>query len=66
MSSAYIPVELRQSILEIDKYCCAYCLTAETLSGINLSLDHIKPTSDGGETIFENLVMNTKGHAQRD
>ncbi len=55
MSSAYIPVELRRSILEIDKYRCAYCLTAEILSGIGLSIDHIKPTSDGGETIFESL-----------
>lgn len=40
-----------------DKHRCAYCLTAEAISGTSLSIDHILPRSREGLDEFENLCM---------
>ncbi|HET7088118.1 MAG TPA: HNH endonuclease, partial [Anaerolineae bacterium] len=49
--------ELRQHIREADQARCAYCLTSEANSGIPLTIDHIRPLSRGGQTVFENLCL---------
>ncbi len=57
MSRPYIPVEIRQSIMALDKRRCAYCLSPEVLSGIALTFDHIVPVAAGGETALDNLCL---------
>ncbi len=55
--SAYLPVELRQLLLEADDHRCAYCQTGEFNSGYPTVVDHIIPLSKGGPTSFENLCF---------
>jgi 5-methylcytosine-specific restriction endonuclease McrA len=69
MSRSYISKELRAIIAELDAHRCAYCLSAENLSGIALTFDHIVPLSAGGETTADNLCLacrscNEFKHAQ--
>jgi len=52
-----VPEQLREQIKQADRNRCAYCQTAEAISGIPLTIDHIQPISKGGETIFENLCL---------
>jgi 5-methylcytosine-specific restriction endonuclease McrA len=44
----------RKNILIRDRYTCQYC--HQTLSGAELTLDHVIPRSRTGETTWENLV----------
>lgn len=55
--SAYIPVELRSQIEQVDRGRCCYCLTQAINSGIGLSCDHILPRSKGGTTTFQNVCL---------
>ncbi|MBA3924380.1 MAG: HNH endonuclease [Nostocaceae cyanobacterium] len=55
--SAYIPVELQRRIRERFFNGCAYCRTAESLTGMTFEFEHIMPRSLGGETLFENLCF---------
>lgn len=57
MSRPYIPVDIRQTITELDKRRCAYCLSPEVLSGIPLTFDHIVPVASGGESTADNLCL---------
>lgn len=56
----------RKNILMRDRYTCQYCL--RTLPSSELTLDHVVPRSQGGETTWENLVAcchacnNAKGN----
>lgn len=49
------PLKMRFKILERDNFTCQYC-GATPKSGAILMIDHIIPSSKGGETIPENLV----------
>lgn len=55
--SVYIPVELQRQIRTHFANCCAYCLTAESLTATTFEFEHIIPRSAGGETTFENLCL---------
>ncbi len=55
--SAYIPVDLQRRIRTRYFNTCAYCRTAESLTGMTFEFEHIIPISVGGETRFENLCF---------
>lgn len=50
-----ITPQLRQHVLDLDGYFCAYCRLSEVLSGISLSVDHIIPVAKQGKSTLENL-----------
>jgi hypothetical protein len=56
--SAYISVELQRKIRDRFADCCAYCLTAESLTATTFEFEHIIPRSAGGETSLENLCFS--------
>jgi hypothetical protein len=53
--SLYIPVELAAQVLADAEPWCGYCYTDESISGIALSIEHIIPSSVGGQTERNNL-----------
>ncbi len=57
MSSAYISKDLRQRVAKQGRYRCGYCLTAESIVGQSMELDHLTPQSLGGPTTEENLWL---------
>ena len=56
--SVYVPVELQRAVRARFSDCCAYCLTAESLSIAIFEFEHILPRSAGGTTDFENLCFS--------
>ena len=54
---AYVSEALRARVAAADHQRCAYCLTAEAITGLPLAIDHIQPIALGGETIFGNLCL---------
>ncbi len=54
--SAYIPVELQRRIRARFFNACAYCRTAEILTGMTFEFEHITPRSLSGETRFDIFV----------
>lgn len=57
MSRTHIPGALRERVAAAAKGRCGYCRSAQTVTGIPLTIDHIKPESLGGETAEDNLWM---------
>ncbi|MCP4658723.1 MAG: HNH endonuclease [bacterium] len=57
MSSAYIPINLRQRVTEQARHRCGYCLSQEAITGFPMEVDHIFPQSLGGLTIEDNLWL---------
>lgn len=55
--SVYIPVALRRQARLDAKMRCGYCLSSEAVIGIALEIEHIHPTSLGGETVRQNLWL---------
>ncbi|MCB0062882.1 MAG: HNH endonuclease [Caldilineaceae bacterium] len=66
--SAYLSVELRKQLEEIDNGQCVYCQTRTDNSGQALTIDHIIPVAKGGENVFENLCRACRScnEAKRD
>lgn len=56
--SAYIPAALRQQILKLDAWRCAYCQSPEALMGVTFEIEHILPLSVGGQTRLDNLCLS--------
>jgi hypothetical protein len=54
---SYLPTDLRDRLLEADNRHCAYCYTTEANTGQPMTIDHIVPQAQGGETVFENLCF---------
>lgn len=57
MSSRYLSTELRERLRAADDQRCAYCHTTEQNTGQPMTLDHITPESQGGQTVFDNLCF---------
>lgn len=55
MSPATISETLRQTVLAEGRWRCGYCLSAEILTGIPLTLDHLIPVVAGGPATQDNL-----------
>jgi hypothetical protein len=58
MSASHIPAKLRRAIRAIAQDRCEYCQSAESLMGVTFEVDHVIPTSTGGETILDNLCLS--------
>jgi hypothetical protein len=55
--STFISAELRAQVRERDNNRCVYCQTPEELTVTTFEVDHIVPTSAGGETVLDNLCL---------
>lgn len=55
--SAYLSTDLRKRLQTADGQLCAYCQTSVENTGQPLTIDHIIPQSQGGETTLENLCF---------
>lgn len=55
--SDYIAKALRDQIRETASHRCEYCQTDQKITGAQMSVDHILPTSKDGITAFENLCF---------
>jgi len=55
--SATISAELRAQVHTREKNRCAYCRSPEELTVTTFEVDHIVPTSAGGETTPDNLCL---------
>ena len=53
--STYLSPSLRKRLIAADGSRCAYCQTAVENTGQPLTLDHIVPQAQGGQTDFDNL-----------
>jgi len=57
MSSSYIPRELRRRVAREGGYRCGYCLSAEKIVGMRMTIDHLIAKSLGGTTEEDNLWL---------
>ena len=48
--------KLRFMVFMRDNFTCQYCKRTKEEDGVKLQADHIKAYSNGGETVFENLI----------
>jgi 5-methylcytosine-specific restriction endonuclease McrA len=55
--SAYLSPSLRERLIAVDGGRCAYCQTAVENTGQPLTIDHIIPQAQGGQTDFGNLCF---------
>lgn len=57
---SYSSQEWRQRLAQKTKSRCGYCLTQEAVSGVHLTLEHIIPQSEGGQTEESNLWLSCR------
>ncbi len=57
MSRSRIPKALRAKVAAQARYRCGYCLTAESVVGTSMELDHLIPEALGGLTEEDNLWL---------
>lgn len=55
--SAYLSQNLRRRLAQADNRHCAYCHTKEANTGQPMTVDHILPRAQGGQTVFANLCF---------
>lgn len=60
MRRPYIPLDLRQQVIEDAGHRCGYCRSDELLTGIPLSIERIQPVALGGRTMPENLWLSCR------
>jgi hypothetical protein len=53
----FIPRRVRRLVAERAHYCCEYCLSPENYSLDSFTIDHIIPTSRGGDDSPDNLAF---------
>lgn len=56
---SYLPADLRERLVEADYRHCAYCYTTTANTGQPMTVDHMVPQAQGGETTFENLMKSS-------
>ena len=56
--AAYIPLKVQRRIETAAKHRCGYCLTAKIVSGAQMHIEHIIPTSRGGTSEESNLWLS--------
>ena len=49
----------RQNLVLRDQFCCQYC--GKSVSGLDITIDHVVPRSKGGQSCWENLVVCCSG-----
>jgi 5-methylcytosine-specific restriction endonuclease McrA len=57
MSSVYISKELYRRVAQDAGHRCGYCLSAEAVTGMPLTIEHLIPQSLGGPTEVGNLWL---------
>lgn len=57
MSKTYVPQALRQKVADQARNRCGYCLTAQRLSGMLLTIEHLLPEARGGKTEEDNFWL---------
>ena len=60
MTRTYIAKWLRDRVAEAARHRCGYCLSAESVVGTRMEIDHIVPRSAGGltaEEVAESLAV---------
>ncbi len=57
MTRTYVPKWLRDRVAEAARHRCGYCLSAESVVGTRMEIDHIIPRSAGGLTEEANLWL---------
>ena len=57
MSRAHVSKILRQKIARRAKERCGYCLVSALVTGVDLQVEHLCPTSQGGLTVEDNLGL---------
>jgi hypothetical protein len=56
--AVYIPLKVQRRVEAAAKYRCGYCLTAKLVSGAQMHIEHIIPTSKGGTSDESNLWLS--------
>ena len=56
MSEKYISKGLRKKVIKRAKHICEYCLAIRSFSFHTFTIDHILPTSLGGNNDYDNLA----------
>lgn len=57
MGKTYVAIDLRERVAAQARHRCGYCLTAETIVGTPMEIDHLIPESLGGLTEEQNLWL---------
>ena len=57
MTKTYIPVALKQAVIERALEHCEYCLSPSAYSPEIFELEHVQPVAAGGKTEFSNLAF---------
>ena len=58
MTGAYIPLALRQAVIDRAMNRCEYCQTPALYSPEIFEFEHIQPLNSGGKTILANLALS--------
>ena len=58
--SRYLSKKLKEKIRTQAKFRCGYCLRSETLTGMPMDFEHLKPLAVGGENIEENIWLSCR------
>ena len=58
MTPTYIPVALRQQVVERAQDRCEYCLYPQAASFLSFQIEHIVAEKHGGKTVLNNLALS--------
>jgi uncharacterized protein (TIGR02646 family) len=58
MKQEYIPINIRRVVTEQSRGRCVYCQSQTQITGVSLTVEHIIPTSTGGQNTLDNLCLS--------